>query len=337
MSNVKKLLMAAAGAGGGYPSGTPTDATTVFKPVAYSGDNSSSRSITGAGFAPDMALFVEQTSSAQSTNTVFYDDQRGQEMLATNSTQTESYWTGTSVRIGSFGSDGVTLPSVASLWNASGSTYCLNFFKEAPTFFDIQTYTGNSTSGKTVAHSLQYIPELIITKGRNYNGDWAVYHAALGNTHYLRLNEFQTPIDSTEAWNDTDPTDTEFTLGSGSVTNNNNYNYISYLFSTVPNVSKVGNYTGNGGTQTIDCGFSSSARFIIIKRTDTANSTSNWYQFDTGRGISSSSSPFMELDETSGETSNGDINPNSSGFEVVQSTNTDMNVSSATYIFFAVA
>ena len=34
-------------------------------------------------------------------------------------------------------------------------------------------------------------------------------------------------------------------------------------------ISKVGSYTGNGAdNRTIDCGFTSGARFVIIKRTD---------------------------------------------------------------------
>jgi hypothetical protein len=110
------------------------------------------------------------------------------------------------------------------------------------------------------------------------------------------------------------------------------YNAVNYLFATAPGVSKVGSYTGNGAsTQTIDCGFSSGARFVLLKRTDT---TDEWYVFDSVRGIVSGNDPFLMINNTSTEVSNQDlIEPHSSGFII----NNWANGSGSSWIFYAIA
>ena len=75
----------------------------------------------------------------------------------------------------------------------------------------------------------------------------------------------------------TDPTATTFRVGTSGGTNQQgtNSNYIAYLFASLPGVSKVGTYAGTGDTFNVDCGFSSSARFVLIKRTDPTGQTPN--------------------------------------------------------------
>ena len=97
----------------------------------------------------------------------------------------------------------------------------------------------------------------------------------------------------------------------------------------------MGSYTGNGSSQTIDCGFTSGARFVLIKRTD---STGGWFVFDTERGIVSGNDPRLKLDSTAAESSADDcIDPNSSGFIVNQTSFANVNVSTGSYIFYAIA
>jgi hypothetical protein len=98
----------------------------------------------------------------------------------------------------------------------------------------------------------------------------------------------------------------------------------------------VGSYTGNGSTQTIDCGFSSGARFVLIKRTD---SSGDWYIWDTERGIVAANDPHLALNRTdiAEVTTDDSIDPVSSGFAVNQVSATNINVSSASYIFYAIA
>jgi hypothetical protein len=100
-------------------------------------------------------------------------------------------------------------------------------------------------------------------------------------------------------------------------------------------VSKVGSYTGNGTSQTIDCGFTSGARFILIKRTD---STGDWYVWDSARGIVAGNDPHLSLNTTAAEVTTDDsVDAESSGFIVNQDAGTNVNVDTASYIFLAIA
>ena len=111
--------------------------------------------------------------------------------------------------------------------------------------------------------------------------------------------------------------------------------YVAYLFATLAGISKVGSYTGNGSSLTINCGFTTGARFILIKRTD---STGDWYMWDTVRGIIAGNDPHLSLNTTAAEvTSDDSIDPDTSGFIVNQLAATNVNVTSATYIFLAYA
>ena len=108
---------------------------------------------------------------------------------------------------------------------------------------------------------------MIWVKQRNDAEDWAVYHSAVANSKRLMLNS--TAAEATEdTWNSTTPTSTVFSVGASHKTNKSSATYISYLFGTVAGVSKVGSYTGTGSAQNIECGFSSGAKFVLIKKSD---------------------------------------------------------------------
>jgi hypothetical protein len=126
-----------------------------------------------------------------------------------------------------------------------------------------------------------------------------------------------------------------FSLGTAGEVNTSTATYVAYLFATVAGVSKVGSYTGNGSNQTINCGFTGGARFILIKRTD---STGDWYVWDTARGIVSGNDPHLSLNSITTEVTTDDsVDTDSSGFIVNQLSATNINVNAATYIFLAIA
>jgi hypothetical protein len=125
------------------------------------------------------------------------------------------------------------------------------------------------------------------------------------------------------------PTAFSFAYGNAS------YNYVAYLFATCAGVSKVGSYTGTATTLQIDCGFTSGARFVLIKRTD---STGDWYVWDTARGIVSGNDPYLLLNSTAAEVTNTDyIDTYSAGFEISSTAPAAINASGGTYIFLAIA
>ena len=95
------------------------------------------------------------------------------------------------------------------------------------------------------------------------------------------------------------PTSTTITLGGTAATYNaSGATYVAYLFATCPGVSKVGNYTGNGSSQTINCGFAAGSRFVLIKRTDDLG---DWYVWDSARGIVAGNDPYLTLNTTAAE------------------------------------
>ena len=106
-------------------------------------------------------------------------------------------------------------------------------------------------------------------------------------------------------------------------------------------MSKIGSYTGNGTNQTIDCGFSSGARFILIKRSDQGSgiiAAGNWHVFDTERGVVAGNDPYLELDTNNAEVTSEDaVDPDSSGFIVNEVSGSNINTSGNTYIFYAIA
>jgi hypothetical protein len=124
-------------------------------------------------------------------------------------------------------------------------------------------------------------------------------------------------------------------MGGTSAINASGQTYVAYLFASAPGVSKVFSYTGNGASQTINCGFTGGARFVMVKRTD---STGDWYVWDTARGIVAGNDPHLSLNTTAAEvTSNDTIDTDSTGFVVNQVAATNVNVNAATYIGLAIA
>jgi hypothetical protein len=216
-------------------------------------------------------------------------------------------------------------------------------WKRAPNFFDVVAYTGNGTAGRTVSHNLGVAPEMIWAKGRDIAQNWVVYNP---NGRLQLLNqtgaEYNTAV-TDDYYGDGSsviaPTATEFTIGSASPINSSGNTYIAYLFASLDGVSKVGSYTGTGSAQTIDCGFSSGARFVLIKETSGAG---NWYLFDTERGITSTSNDgVLQLNTTSAQLAESAygydmLQPHNSGFTLTAAGNA-VNFNNAEFIFYAIA
>jgi hypothetical protein len=239
----------------------------------------------------------------------------------------------------------VNIADTNGSWNGTTGQSVLAYgVRRARRFFDVVAYTGTGTA-KTESHALDVAPELMIVKGRSNANDGAVYVAGLGATQRLALfantGSAATATDST-AWNSIAPTSTLFTVGTSGSTNANANAYIAYLFASLPGVSRVGSYTGNGGTagsagtsQTINCGFTTGARFVLIKRTD---ATGDWYIWDTVRGIVAANDPRLSLNTLAAEVTTDDsLDPDSTGFIVNQLAATNINVTGATYIYLAIA
>ena len=214
-------------------------------------------------------------------------------------------------------------------------------WKRAPQFCDVVTYKGNNTQGRSITHNLGVAPEMIWVKARDFTRSWNVYHKDLtpsgGVAPFMEINSADA-VNHSDSRYPSDPTDTTFVVGNSEEVNSGNYNYIAYLFASLDGVSKVGSYTGTGGSgNNIDCGFSSGARFILIKN---SSSSEQWYVWDTERGISAGNDPFLRLNSTAAQTTDKDyIDPYSAGFTVNEGASGDaaVNKLGETYIFYAIA
>ena len=85
-----------------------------------------------------------------------------------------------------------------------------------------------------------------------------------------------------------------------------------------------------------DCGFTTGARFVLIKLISGAG---NWYLYDSVRGIGSGNDPFLKLNATGAQTTNSDyidIDASGAGFKI-NSGSSFLNISGGTYIFLAIA
>jgi len=309
--------------------------TTSFNTVLYTG-TSSTQSITGVGFKPDLVWIKDRTIA---NSHILTDSVRGtNKALVSNATNGDITSTDFFT---SFDSDGFTIPPntgtqtnksgdnyVAWCWKAGGSavtntagTITSQVSANVAAGFSVVTCT--ATGGvDTIGHGLGVPPSVIIYKTRSTTGNWSTYHQSLGNTRGVYLNLPSAVVTSTFFWNNTSPTSNVFTAY-GSAGNT----HIAYCFAEKAGFSKFGSYTGNSSTQTIVTGFEPA--FVLIKRT---NAYGNWWIFDNKRGEKGLLPNLTNAEWSDFEV----INLLGNGFELVTD-NGEFNLSGSTYIYMAFA
>jgi len=312
------------------PMKVPTTGTSVYNAIARTGTGGGPVSSTGVGFPPDFGL----TMSRSAIRSHYIEDRLRGALANIDTTAT----TAENSAIGgysSFDMDGVTFSGGQASWNNASETYINYFYRRAPSFFDEVCYTGDGVAGRTIEHNLGVVPELMIVKCRTDTDLWPVYSATLGPTKYITLNTGVVTTTS-GSWNNTAPTALVFSVGPNSYVNfSSSRTYVAYLFATCAGVSKVGSYTGTGTTLQINCGFTAGARFVLIKRTD---ATSDWYVWDTARGIIAGNDPYLLLNSTAAEVTSTDyIDTYSAGFEISSTAPAAINANGGSFIFLAIS
>jgi hypothetical protein len=309
------------------PMKVPTDATKVFKPFA----GADTPSIT-TNFVVDM--FLDNNRSGNPNNTA-----NGSRLVGLNALRTAA-------------PDPETVDTFDTNCWQSNTSYLPNYFgvgesvaayafRRAPGFFDEVCYTGTGATSAAFSHNLGAIPEMMIVKSRSNSSHWMVYVASQGNTKELQLERTNAVATNTNTWGSTTPTSTQFTVGCISgipdteSTNDSGYTYVAYLFATCPGVSKVFSFTGNGSTQTINCGFTGGARFVLLKA---SSATGGWFVYDTARGMTVLTDPYLQLNTTAAEVATlGSVTTVSTGFAVNEAITTGVNTNGVTYIGLAIA
>jgi len=235
---------------------------------------------------------------------------------------------------------GVEVGANAVNTNYSGGSYINYLMSRAPQFSDVVSYIFPSPLVATrIPHNLTIPPELIIAKSRTGAYGWYVYHKASGLNAYVRLNTTNTQVTSSGMWGASDPTAYDFGINPVSVVASAGATAIFYLFATCPGISKVGSYVGTTATaKQIDCGFTTGARFVLIKRL--TGVAGDWYLWDSARGISpvGTDDPYYLANTTGAEVTNTDyLNTYSAGFELTAAAPAALNTTSSTFIFLAIA
>ena len=220
---------------------TIDDPSAYFQVVLYSGNGTDDRDIAlgTTQFAPNLTVIKrrDDTNSWKCFDTV-----RGatKQIIWDGDNAESTFADGLQV----FNSDGFEVGADEAV-NASGGTYLSLNWKESTTAgFDIIDYDG-SGSNATVSHNLSAVPKTIWVKEYSHGTNWAIYHQGAGNTNFLKFNSTAGDED-TDNWQDTTPTSSVFSIGSGGQTNNSGRDYIAYCFAEKQGFSKFGTYVGTG-------------------------------------------------------------------------------------------
>jgi hypothetical protein len=298
----------------------------TFDTTLYTTDGASSKTInTGMDITTDGGLVWLKRRSGSYSHSL-YDTVRGAtKQLQSDAATAESTESG---GLTAFTSSGFTIGSTQNQ-SALGNMVAWTF-KQASNFFDVVTFTGNGSSGRTVSHNLGSVPGCIIIKRTSSVEDWVVYHRGADATspedYYFKLNTTAARIDSTAAFNDTAPTSTEFTLGNNGDVNASSETYVAYLFAhdtSDDGYIQCGTTTGNGDS--VNLGWKPS--WLMIKRTD---STGNWVILDNQR-VTGTTEHYLYANTSDAEQTSFDlVTLTDTGFDV------DTGFPTGSYIYIAI-
>jgi hypothetical protein len=335
------------------PASTITNGAAYMAATTYNGNGGTAQTITNTNgttsFQPDF-VWIKSRNSASFSHRL-YDSVRGAGIeLYSNATNAEST---VAQSLTAFASNGFTLGTdlnnnqssityIGWQWKA-GTTSASNtngsitstVSAGATQGFSVATYTGNGSAGATFGHGLGVAPSFVIIKERGNVNGWLCYHISTGNTGYLELDatlSFQT---LSTVWNNTTPSSSVVTLGTVSNVNRNGGTFVAYCFSAVAGYSAFGSYTGNGSADGpfIYTGFR--PRWIMIKRTDSAEV---WGMWDTSRDPYNTMPDYLNANNSNQELAPGNVQIDSlsNGFKV-RNTWVGYNASGGSYVYMTFA
>ena len=336
------------------PDSTIKKGNSYMEALLYTGNGTNNRTVTGVGFNPSLT-WVKSRSLANSH--VLADSVRGTNAnLYSNLTNAETAPASSGGGgIGQVTTDGFTLVQGTSSFdnsNGNGATYVAwNWLAgtssssntsgsitstvsvNATAGFSVVTFsTGTITTSATIGHGLGVAPSMIILKSRASVGDWPTYHSSIGNTKVIYLNATNAAATASTTWNNTSPTSSVFTLGSGF---SGIGTMVAYCFSEVAGYSKFTSYTGNGSADGpfIYLGFR--PKYVIIKCT---NDISHWTIEDTAENPYNVAVNSLYSDTSAAQnTTVMSLDFLSNGFKCRNVLANESNVNGYTYIYAAFA
>ena len=292
MTPIQQMLL-------GVGASEKTYVDNIFDTTLYVGNESSKTVTTGIDLATDGGLIIGK-SRGGSHAPFFYDTVRGVEKYLRSDVSAGEVTLSTGLT--AFSTTGFSVGSHVGMnddvKNAAWS------FKKTPGFFDIVSYTGNGTAGRTISHNLGCVPGMMMVKRTDTTGHWIVYHKGIG-TSYLALDE-QWGTGGDSYWNATHPTSTQFTVSALSHVNASGGTYVAYLFAgggSTASTARSVDFDGSGdylsiptstdfdfgsGEFTVECwvkGTTNSDAGIVNLSNASASSNSAWILYLYGGKI----------------------------------------------------
>ena len=236
----------------------------VFSTYVYTGNESARSFDNGINLSAKGGLVWIKNRSAEANHAVF-DTVRG----ATKEVQFDYNVAETTIAtsLTAFNNNGFSIGAdTGNRYNQAATNYSSWSFRKAKGFCDIVTFTGNG-SVRTISHGLGSIPGLILIKDLSAQNSWFTYHRDLGPSGYVMFNH-SNAVSTTQSWfmNDTAPTATEFTVGTGGNVNQSGNEFIVYLFA--------------GGER--DAATARSVEFVAADPDYLVTNSSSDYTFGTG-------------------------------------------------------
>jgi hypothetical protein len=336
MADLLTNLAAVAGAAGGenlYIEDT-------FSTYLYTGTGSTQTITNDIDLAGEGGLVWIKNRTNNNSN-VLFDSERSnfEARLVTNGTQAS--FIDSAMALQNISSTGFQLSSsVDNNTGGSGFNYVSWTFRKAPKFFDIVTYTGTSSTPRSVAHNLGSTPGFVIMKRTDTGADWYCWHRSQVNGFFY--------LNATNAATNTGvqyftASDTEFTFNSGSAWNTSGGTYVMYLFAHdaggfgddgEQNVISCGSYTGNGSTTGPVVTLGYEPQWLLLKAASAPGD--DWLLVDNMRGFNVSDTTAHLSPNTSAQEFTTDaIQPTATGFKLVK-TYGAWNSNGVTYIYIAI-
>lgn len=316
---------------------------TVMDAVTYTGTGSANTAITGTGFKPDF-VWAKSRSNAQYNG--LFDSNRSGYALYSNASDVED----TTEQI-TFNSNGFSTPNKsADFINTNGNTYVSWQWQagqgttssntsgsitstvsvNAAAGFSVVTYTGNGSSPATIGHGLGATPKFVIFKCRSNNESWNVYSSVIAPSN-LRLN---TTAAGYNEGNYNTFTSSVLSVNGNDPVNHSGWTYVAYCWTPIAGYSSFGSYTGNGSSNGPFVYLGFRAKFLMIKRTDSAGYS--WFLVDTTRNPSNVANLDLYANATDVEAASNNIDILSNGFKPTDSS-TGTNGSGGTFMYVAFA
>lgn len=306
----------------------------LFSTYLYTGNGGSQTISNGLALSTKGGMvWIKQRSDVAvsggnlSTHTIFDTNRGAGNAISSAKTDVENTSAAT---LYAFTASGFSVTQFTSNGSPSGLPYEANYngvdyaswsFRKQAKFFDVVTYTGNNTAGRTISHSLGAVPGCIMVKRLTTADNWIVWHRVANGTGngYGFLNTTGSFSGAGQLiWGNgvtyTAPTSSVFTVSNDPSINATGDTYVAYIFahnaggfgsSGTENAISCGNFTTDGsGNATVTLGWEPQ---WILRKSYSGFGTTGWEIGDNMRGLfpPGTSGPFLRADSDLAESNLG--------------------------------